>query len=827
MDLYHAALDELGDGELPQLQSLVAHGGLGRRDVAPYSDVDLMLLTADRSDDRVAPLARKLTQYLYDSGMQVGFSVRTISQSLQMALRDATVFTSLIESRLLAGNERLFARYMERYRRLAQRRSRSLIDAIRAARRGERAQYGDTEYLLRPNVKRSRGGLRDIQYVRWVGFAAYGEQEPLSLEQLGVLLPADRRKLLKAHDFLLKIRNELHFHAGKPQDVLDRSEQLRLAQLYQYEGSEGLLPVEKFMRDYFENTSEVRYTVSNFVASARSRSPVTVFFGNLFSRRMDDDFLIGPLHIRATRRGLARLRGDVAQVLRFMDLANLCDKRIDHGTWEAIRHDMLEGADVVLSNEAIHRFLSLMSQPSRLGDLLRRLHQLRVLEKLVPPLEHARCLVQFNEYHKYTVDEHCIRAVERATEFIQDPGPVGEVYRSIRNKRTLHLALLLHDLGKGYPEDHSELGKRLAEQTAAHLRLPKHESELIALLVHKHLLMPHIAFRHDLNNDSVILSFALEVGSLETLRMLYVLSCADLAAVGPGTLNKWKLDLLTELFERTVEHMSGAVYVPSAKQRLAALRHELLAQVDDPEHRAWWEKQIASLPAGYLNPASSSQVLQELARLRDLPPRDAVAWGRYLPDRQAVEYTVGTSEEICQGIFHRLTGVLTSTGHDILTAEIHTLADNLVLDRFYVQDLDFAGPPPPERIAQVSQALVDALREPSERPPVFRKLWGAASHLDEQEAHVLPNHVSFDNTTSDEHTIVIVFAYDRVGLLYSIARALYELGLSVHVAKIATHLDQVVDVFYVTDRLGHKLQDEQQLAEVRERLLLAAENVAV
>src|SRR5690606_2579259 len=383
-------------------------------------------------------------------------SVRTISQSLQMALRDATVFTSLIESRLLAGNERLFARYMERYRRLAQRRSRSLIDAIRAARRGERAQYGDTEYLLRPNVKRSRGGLRDIQYVRWVGFAAYGEQEPLSLEQLGVLLPADRRKLLKAHDFLLKIRNELHFHAGKPQDVLDRSEQLRLAQLYQYEGSEGLLPVEKFMRDYFENTSEVRYTVSNFVASARSRSPVTVFFGNLFSRRMDDDFLIGPLHLRATRRGLARLRGDVAQVLRLMDLANLCDKRIDHGTWEAIRHDMLEGADVVLSNEAIHRFLSLMSQPSRLGDLLRRLHQLRVLEKLVPPLEHARCLVQFNEYHKYTVDEHCIRAVERATEFIQDPGPVGEVYRGIRNKRTLHLALLLHDLGKGYPEDHSE-----------------------------------------------------------------------------------------------------------------------------------------------------------------------------------------------------------------------------------------------------------------------------------------------------------------------------------------------------------------------------------
>jgi [protein-PII] uridylyltransferase len=821
LDLFQEALAAVDD-ETGRSVALIAHGGLGRRDVAPYSDADLMLLHSAGDPQRLAPLARRFTQNLYDAGLQLGFSLRTPRQANQMAAKDATVFTSLAESRLMAGNDRLSSRFLETFRRSASRRTRALLAAIDSARRAERAQYGETVYLLCPNVKRSRGGLRDIQLIRWAGFAAYGESDLQNLERRGVLLPGERRRLWNAYEFLLRLRNELHFQAGKSQDVLDRTEQLRLAELFGFDGDAALLPVEQFMRLYFEHTGEVRYASSNFVAGARSRSGVAVFFGHLFSRSVDGDYWIGPVHIGATRRGLKKLRGDLTEVLRLMDLANLCNKRIDHPTWQAIRQEMANCESIELAPETVQRFLSLLAQPPRLGDLLRRLHQLRVLEKLVPPLCHARSLLQFNEYHKYTVDEHCIRAVERATDFQSDAGPVGEAYRQIREKRTLHLALLLHDLGKGFPDDHSDVGARLALETARHLAIPPREGELISLLVQKHLRMAHVAFRHDLNNEAVIVAFAAEVGSVEVLRLLFVLTCADVAAVGPGVLNHWKLDLLYELYDRTRQHLSSDYQGPSAKQRLLKLREKLIADIGDQPHGEFLKKQIQNLPAGYLQTAAVPQMLQELRRLADLPADEAIAWGRYIPERRAVEYTVGTHEAIVPGIFHRLTGVLSSTGHSILSAEIHTLADELVLDRFYVQDMDYSGPPPEDRIQNVSAQLVKALCHPSNERPTFRRLWKTDQLTPSgTPLRPLPERVSFDNTTSDQHTIVTVFAYDRVGLLYAITRTLFELGLSVHVAKIATHLDQVVDVFYVRDALGRKIVHEGRLDEIRGRLLEA------
>ncbi len=822
LDLYRAALADCQDERFENLASVVAHGGLGRRDVAPHSDIDVMLLHAPELSSSIQVLARRLSQSLYDTGLQVGFSVRTPAQAAHLSWRDASILTSLSESRRLAGGEKLFQRFFESFRRDARRRARHLLPMIEAARRAERGQFGETVYLLCPNLKRSRGGLRDIQLIRWVGFVVYGERDFLGLERLGILTPDERRRLVSAHEFLLRLRNELHFHADKALDVLDRGEQLRLAELYGFEGEAGLLPVEQFMRLYFEHTSETRYTSSNFTASARSRSGLAVFFGRLFSRTVDGDYLIGPVHIRATRRGLQKLQGNLSEVMRLMDLANMSNKRIDHPTWQAIRHEMSQCGEVVLTPDAIQRFLSLLAQPARLGDLLRRLHQLRVLEIFVPALRHARGLLQFNDYHKYTIDEHCIRSVERATEFLHDAGPVGEVYRQIRHKRTLHFALLLHDLGKGHPGDHSEVGRDLARENARHLKMQPREAELVAWLVEKHLRMAHVAFRHDLTNESVIVSFAVEVGSMEVLRMLFVLTCADLAAVGPGVLNRWKLDLITELYERTREHLSSDYQGPTVKQRLTELREKLITEVGAHEKGEWWVKQIRQLPAGYLKAASLPHVLSELERLAKLPPKDAIAWGRFVPELQAIEYTVGTHEEIVPGIFQRLTGVLSSTGHSILSAEIHTLADSLVLDRFYVQDVDFAGQPPPERLEEVSRQLVASLRNPTDVRPVFRKVWRKEAST-AAELRTLPERISFDNTTSDRHTIVNVFAYDRMGLLYAISRAIFEAGLSVHVAKIATYLDQVVDVFYVTDGRGQKVVDEATLADIRQRIRQATE----
>jgi [protein-PII] uridylyltransferase len=612
--------------------------------------------------------------------------------------------------------------------------------------------------------------------------------------------------------------------SGKANDILDRTEQVRLAEMRKYPEVAGLLPVEQFMREYFQHTCDVREIASHFAAAAQPGS----MFGwlePLFSRHVEG-FRVGPATVSATPSGLPRLRGDLAEVLRLLDLSSRRNKRIHEASWQTIRAAMLQrgpaDADQPLAPEVVQSFMSLLAEPARLGDSLRRLHELRVLEQFIPGMTHARGLLQFNAYHRYTVDEHSIRVVEHLTSLMSDRGTPGEVYRSIKDKATLHLAALLHDLGKGYVEDHSDVGARLAVQSAAHLGLHEHDGEILRFLVHKHLRMSHLAQQHDITDNNVVVPFAVEVGSPEVLKMLYVLTLADLAAVGPGVLNEWKQELLTDLYHHAAQLLASDSPAAAAGERVRARRQEVLDLSRKYDGVAWWETQVLALPPSCLFAAPPSQVVEELDRIRKLPRHDALAWGRYLPERNVVEYTVGTYEGIAPGIFHRLTGALSSNRQQILSADINTLADGLVFDRFCVRDEDLKPPPPESRLQQISQALVAALKDTAGKPPVFRKVWQPRNTATAAVVQHLPPRVTIDNSTAERCTIVAIFAYDRMGLLYTITRTLFELGLSVSMAKVGTHLDQVLDVFYVADAASNqKVTDEKRLGEIRQRLLNA------
>jgi [protein-PII] uridylyltransferase len=821
LGLYQSAIEDLSATEKSLLSNevaLVAHGGYGRRDVAPYSDVDLMLLCSTRAARNVAPLAKRLLHDLYDVGLILGQSVRTVSEACKLGLKDATIFTSLVESRLLTGSESLFARFQSKFQAHARRHWRTLVRDIENSRREERERFGETVYLLEPNVKRSPGGLRDIQLMRWVGFARYGEATPDGLLLLDELSKTDEQSLRHALEFLLRVRNELHFHAQKEQDVLGRVEQVRLAKVFGAAAAQGMLEVEVFMREYFRNTHGIQQVAARFLEGAQPWSRLGEFFSPLLTHRVDGDYRVGPKRISATNSGLEKLQGNLTEILRLADLANSYNKRIAHNTWEAVHRAAPQLSDV-LTPESTERFMSILEHPARLGELLRDLHALGVLERLIPEFTHARSLLQFNEYHKFTVDEHCIRAVEAATSFADTQTPWGEVYRSIKPKNILHLALLIHDLGKGYVEDHSELGQRIAGETAQRLGLPEHDAETLKFLVHKHLVMAHLAFRRDTSDDRVIVRFAVEVGSAEVLRMLFVLTCADLAAVGPGVLNSWKGEVLSDLYVRTVLHLSGDS--PSLVADDCRLAAQTLLEHDEPAE--WFVQQTEALHSSYLMNTSPEQIADELRRLRRLGRGDVDVWHRYLSETKTIEYTIGTYEDITPGIFHKLTGGLTSAGLQILSADINTLADGLVFDRFLVHDPDYADRPPPERMAEVERRLKEALH--SDQPPVFRRVWRIGQQSDSDALQVLPTQVRLDNNSSERFTIVDVFASDRMGLLYTISRTLFEQGLSLSLAKIGTYLDQVVDVFYVTDRSGQKIEDEQQLHRVRQALLTAIKNL--
>ncbi len=509
--------------------------------------------------------------------------------------------------------------------------------------------------------------------------------------------------------------------------------------------------------------------------------------------------------------------------MRLVDLANLYDKPIAAGTWEAIRRDVCRLPKAMPPPEACRHFLSLLGHPARLGPLLRDLHDAHLLERFIPEFRHARGLLQFNQYHKYTVDEHCLRAVEFATELWSDRGPLGRVYRPLAQKHLLHLALLLHDLGKGHLEDHREVGLRIAADAVKRLGIPAHEAEALRFLVHKHMLMNHLAFRRDTADEQLAVQFAVQVGSPELLQMLYVLTAADLGAVGPDVWDGWKLEVVTDLYHRTMQHLAGESPETTIDellgQRRAAVRRAagrgkgpaVVRRAPRRPARGLSERHAA--PAGGRRSAPASW------------PRTPAACRSphsTKPETATVQFTIATSEQITPGIFHKVTGALSSHGLEIRTAQIHTLPDGLVLDRFWVHDPDYAGEPSRERLEQVQQSLVQSLQSSTAEPPAFRRTWQVGGHRPVRVPGV-PSRVNIDNSTSSRFTIIDIFTHDRTGLLYAITRTLFELGLSVARAKIGTFLDQVVDVFYVTDQQDRKIQDERRLDEIRARLLEVVE----
>lgn len=829
-DIFESALADLfpGDPAIRTKVALVPHGGYARKEMAPYSDVDLMLLHKQGTISEVSGLSARLIQDISDVGVDLGFSLRTISQCCQMAQRDPIICSSLVEARFLAGSQKLFAKFSQRFARMVRSKASSLIKTIEEARREERSKYGEAVHLLEPNVKRSRGALRDIQFLRWIGYLRFGDAAPSYLYRAGHISKDDYNQIRKALDFLLRLRNDLHFEAGMARDTLHRSEQVRIAESMNYQGSESLLPVEEFMRDYFKHTESVRNVAADLADKARWRSPWhSSALGYMVSSRADSDTIVGPVHISTTPQGRERLASNLSSILRLMDVANRYDRRIDHPTWDAIRNAMATTENIEVDDEAIDRFMTLLSEPTRLGRYIRRLHQLGVLEKLVPGFDHARCLLQFNEYHKYTVDEHSIRAVEEATRFASDQDTVGRAYRKIENKALFHLALLVHDLGKGYQEDHSEVGARIAVKVAAHLRLNEEDSETLRFLVHRHLMLSHLAFRRDTSDEQLVLKHAVEVGSRQVLRMLFVLTCADFAAVGPDVLNDWKRDVLCRLYRRMANHLSSSDdSIAEATDRFEAMRRELLSKIRPSDSSAWIARHIEQLPGSYLEGPSSNQLMDDLRRLQCLEPESVMVWGRYIADRKVSEYSIGAFEGKVPGIFHRLAGTFSSLGLQTLTAEIHTLADGLILDRFYVADDDYSGCPPDGRFDMVSAAIEKALSSDEYVVPKFRRKWRAGLSGETASLTNLSAKVRVDNTSSDTSTIIDVFAHDRSGLLYAISRAIFDAGLSVNCAKIGTYLDQVVDVFYVTDGNNQKVTDDEQVQEIQNRLLAAIESVS-
>jgi len=821
--IYGMALDAMHDSgvaadpaEIQKKCALVAHGGYGRREMAPYSDVDLMVLHQDDAKEQGAEINRLITRDIFDIGLQVGPSLRSVDESLQFAKRETHVCTSLIESRLLVGDPSLFDRFKTAFEKLVQRRSKPMCSAFVEARRAERQKFGKSVYLLEPNIKKSRGGLRDIHLLRWLWFAHAGVSDIERLRMKGVLSKFDHHRLVSARNFLLKTRNEAHFHAGKPRDLLDRAEQVRLAEKLGYRGSEGIRPVEQFMQDYFRYAGHIWFLAARVSELSTPRPAMTAMLGAMFGRSIEQDYRLDANEITANKRARVRLHSKLDEAMRLVDLARLSDRRISQDTWYLV-YRAAPNYSAELAPATAERFLTVLENPKELGGLLRRMHDLGLLEKVIPEYTHARCLLQFNQMHKFTVDEHCIRTVEEATHFAQRDDRLGEVYRDFPKKQLLHLALLIHDLGKGHERDHSEVGAEIAARIGPRLGLSAEDTAQLTFLVRRHLWMSHMALRRDLNDTDMVDSFAEEVGSRETLTLLYLLTCGDLAGVSSDVLSGWKVEMLTELYERAYAHFSPEQTLAFERRRdamrTAAWKLLRVSEREDP----WLKKQFAALPQSFTTSRPPAAVVDTLRRLQSLDAGQGVAWGEMHDESGTIEMLAAVNGGLGRGVFSSMAGALSAANMQIVAAETAVLEENMLVLRYVAEDAAANRLPGEQRVAELAERMIESIDR--REPPSFSHIWGADQRQRKSALAEAKNEVRLDAQLSDECLIVEVYAVDRLGLLYLLSREVHELSLVIRFAKISTTATRIVDTFYVTEPDGSKPTDPERHDEIRDRFL--------
>ena len=805
--------------------AVIAVGGTGRGELAPFSDIDLLFLESGKGSDVFRAAVSQVVQSCWDAKLELGHSIRTVADCVSMARQNAEIATSLTEARLLWGNPELFESLQRQFRRkVIDRRRTQFVNDCLAARAEEWPEPGVPALELQPNIKRSLGGLRDLHLMRWLGFALFESGDIDSLRLHGAITSEEAGLLRGAWEFLTRIRIDLHLSAGREQDILNSDEQLRIASDRGFESDKRQRAVEKFMQGYFRHSADLASVSRRFVERHRPRPLFSTLKARLFSHRADGVLRVSGEHIDASPRHYPQLCASPESMLRVYKSAALYGTLPSAGIIDAIR-SAIPDCDGELSPEASQLFLDILNCTTHLGPILRSMYDAGLLEYVIPDMRHARCLMQFNQYHHYTVDEHTLRAAETAGRFIDDDGPVGSAYRTIRRKHLLHLALILHDLGKGFDESHSEVGRRIALRIADRLHLPQQQCDQLVLLVHKHLLLSHNAFRRDITDPALLVQFSRDVGSPETFRMLYVLTVADVMAVGPGNWTDWKEELVTELFDRCMLILSGRHYSYHEQEQLNQVKRHVAHAVapfepgtDARTWQNWIDRQLSGFSAYYLTCTPPERIAGDLDLLQRLNDDEIHVTGTYSADTDTVDYRVITRDPVAtRGCFHRISGVLTASRMDILAADINTTRDGVVVDNFRVVDQDFDDHVPDHRIDEITNKLRKALTRNLNVRSLFKQSRRISPATTAGGLSNLRSRVAIDNDSSDSRTIIDVFAHDRRGLLYIVARALNELNLSVDLAKISTHYDQVVDVFYVQEADGTKI-DDARLDKVHDTL---------
>ena len=801
-------------GEVAGRIALVGIGGTGRGEMAPYSDVDLLFLVAPRHAKAAQPLIEATLYTLWDLKLKIGHAVRTTDELIMLAKADMSIRTAFLEARWIWGDATLFDAANARFRKEVVTGSgagagsgRAFVAAKLAERDERHVRTGDSRYLVEPNVKDGKGGLRDLHTLYWIANHLFGIERGEGMVEAGLLSAQEFRRFERAERFLWSVRCHLHLAAGRAEERLGFDHQPGIAQAMRYTDRPGKSAVERFMQFYFLQAKAVGDLTGFFLAQideqmAREGRRFTL---PTFRRRP------AKLNGFSLDRGRLSIPNDhflADKPVRLVELFALAAREGLEVHPTAMRAAARDArlVDQVRDDPAANAlFIEALTTDTAPDLVLRWMNEAGVFGRFVPDFGKVVAQMQFDMYHHYTVDEHSIRAIgllakiERG-ELTKDHPLTTALFRQIGSRRTLYVAVLLHDIAKGRKGDHSVLGETVAHELGPRFGLDPAETETVAWLVRNHLLMSATAFKRDLADPKTIDDFAAIVQSPERLRLLLMLTVVDIRAVGPGTWNDWKRQLLRTLYDAAEERLRLGHKQRGRSEQVAWRQAELAGELGWSAATAraharrlpdsYW---LAEPPAWQI--ANARQIAAAESRIGELEPSVVAA-----EEEGAGATRISIFSPDRPGLFYRIAAGLAGAGASIIDARIHTSRDGMAIDNLLVQDAQkrpYAERKLRQRLVKAVERVIagDELPPPPPSPPLPRR----------RAAFDIATSVVIAERASTRTTVVEVNARDQVGLLARLALAIHQLGHQIHSAHIATYGARAVDTFYVTSAAGRKL----------------------
>ena len=828
--LYDAiAADPVAQGcVLTEHLALVSLGGYGRGELNPKSDVDVMFLHDGSIQATVIEeITQKFLYLLWDLRLEVGSSVRTPADCVSMAQQDTTVKTALLDCRYLVGPRLLFdTLHKSMFKDVLPRSSDKFVKEKIDEMRRRRTKFGSSIYLLEPNIKEGEGGLRDLQTALWVTKVKFKIDAPSELVQKGIMSESELEIYQEALDHLWRIRNELHFFTKRHTDQLTFDIQRHLATFMGYQDSDNGLGVEEFMRDYYRRAARVEHLVSSLCARTQRQDEGASSILGYFVRRPVGDgcfVLKGELIIPDE----SVVDQNPAVLMRLFELAQKQDVKLGLAVKALVRRSLHLVDDSFRRNKEVNAsFMAILRSNKGMTETLRLMHHLELLNRFIPEFEQIYCKVQHDMYHIYTVDIHTLFAVEQIEKILSGelakelPLPC-KIAQQIGKRELLILSVMFHDIGKGLGGGHAEKGAAMIPTIARRLGLTKEDSQRLEFLVRQHLVFAHISQRRDLSDEPMIINFANQMETSENLKMLYLLTVADVRAVGSDVWTTWKAMLFDELYDKTYSILErGGFALEGHSERARSVRRKvrLMVEHDIPEEIA--KQELKKLPNRYLLSTPPETIAKHLRLLVSLNEQNLVIAVEHEPELGFSRLIICTIDTY--GLFARICGVLAANSVNILGAQIHTAKNGKALDILQVNSAQGHMIRDQHRWEKIQNDLsavlqgtekIENLMERRQHSLIFAK---SSRHL--------PTRVEIDNEVSNDYTVIDIYAHDKVGLLYLITSSLNQMGLYIGVSKISTKVDQVADVFYVRDIFGHKIFSDEKLEEIRTTLSWAIDD---